>query len=763
MKVFQNLVGRWMQLVNWCLQHSAGAPEGIQEGGVYYDTTDQTPKYFDGTESKPFGQNDHAQLDNLDVGDPHPQYVLGSEIGVTIPPLTAGKIPTSYLPSYVDDVLEFANLSAFPVVGEAAKIYVALDTNKIYRWTGSAYGEISSSIALGETSATAYRGDRGALAFTHSQTAGNPHGTTKADLGLGSVDNTSDASKPISTATQTALNAKQNSDATLTALSALDTTKGILVQTGTDTFLKRSLVNGLGTIVGNGTGETANPYVNVDFEATASNIKSNGTQAVGTRNTAARGDHVHPSDTSKVSNAPEYTLSGLGVTDNLWGKIAEISGMNATYNRGSFVIICNIMNGSYFDIKLSVECSSGDASPNIIMRQYSQATAQMFTAKRNGLVWEIWMRSVSKYDKAYITILQKDPTAATYTFFNASANTASVTGTAPTIVLGLSSTQYSGLVGGSATTLHTHANATSSAYGLVQIEDAVTDGSTKAVTSNAVYDALATKESTKPSINIYSTVNTWLNGGIYFSLPKSSQFQERTSHLRVFCSGGTNQVEQYTADVFIAIKVQSGALSYRVSLFSGSGAYGRIRYRLDQDANWWYITVASYVPAYTNVYVSVMDGAVPSSFDTQATTDPTGLINAQMDNVLFQSSTGSYGTAETISSNGGYAGISALGQERLTLMSNADAGYSGLYNETQSKWLILKNLDGTLTIGYTPASASNSNEIPTTAWVRDRLADTTVGNATNAGNANTVDGKHIVVQSVGTSTSASNTLYFMYQ
>lgn len=59
--------------------------------------------------------------------------------------LVAGKVPASQLPSFVDDVLEFANLAAFPAVGETGKIYVALDTNLIYRWSGSAYIVISAS------------------------------------------------------------------------------------------------------------------------------------------------------------------------------------------------------------------------------------------------------------------------------------------------------------------------------------------------------------------------------------------------------------------------------------------------------------------------------------------------------------------------------------------------------------------------------------------------------------------------------------------
>jgi hypothetical protein len=56
-----------------------------------------------------------------------------------------GLIPANQLPSFVDDVLEFADLASFPVTGESGKIYVALDTGKVYRWSGSIYIEISAS------------------------------------------------------------------------------------------------------------------------------------------------------------------------------------------------------------------------------------------------------------------------------------------------------------------------------------------------------------------------------------------------------------------------------------------------------------------------------------------------------------------------------------------------------------------------------------------------------------------------------------------
>ena len=74
---------------------------------------------------------------------------------------------------------------------------------------GSGGGGGGGGVSLGETSTTAYRGDRGKTAYDHTLvTSGNPHGTSKADVGLGNVDNTSDANKPVSTAQQTALDGK---------------------------------------------------------------------------------------------------------------------------------------------------------------------------------------------------------------------------------------------------------------------------------------------------------------------------------------------------------------------------------------------------------------------------------------------------------------------------------------------------------------------------------------------------------------------------
>lgn len=157
-----------------------------------------------------------------------------------------GKVPANQLPSYVDDVLEYGTLSTFPVIGETDKIYVAQDTNLTYRWSGTRYVEISQSIALGETSTTAYPGNKGKANEeailneisraqrkeqsiqdsideeivrakrvetniqdshnSHVTDYNNPHKVTKSQVGLGNVDNTSDVNKPISDAQQREFN-----------------------------------------------------------------------------------------------------------------------------------------------------------------------------------------------------------------------------------------------------------------------------------------------------------------------------------------------------------------------------------------------------------------------------------------------------------------------------------------------------------------------------------------------------------------------------
>lgn len=92
---------------------------------------------------------------------------------------SSGKVPSSQLPSYVDDVKTYPTKSDFPAEGEDDKIYIAKDENASYRWDGEDYVSISSAngLTLGETSSTAYRGDRGKIAYEDSQTNKTAIGT----------------------------------------------------------------------------------------------------------------------------------------------------------------------------------------------------------------------------------------------------------------------------------------------------------------------------------------------------------------------------------------------------------------------------------------------------------------------------------------------------------------------------------------------------------------------------------------------------------
>ena len=131
-----------------------------------------------------------------------PSYTI-SEVSGNLPASRiSGTIAAANLPSYVNDVLEYASLSKFPTTGESSKIYMALDTNKIYRWSGNAYVVISETIALGTTHSSAGYGDESRAAYNHStKTSGNPHHVTKTDVGLGNVDNTADSAKSVKYAT----------------------------------------------------------------------------------------------------------------------------------------------------------------------------------------------------------------------------------------------------------------------------------------------------------------------------------------------------------------------------------------------------------------------------------------------------------------------------------------------------------------------------------------------------------------------------------
>ncbi len=103
-----------------------------------------------------------AALDGKsDSGHTH-DYIPNAQKGVANGVATLdenGQVPATQLPSYVDDVVEVVKYDALPETGETGKIYVTLDDNLTYRWGGTAYVEISKSLAIGTTGSTAAAGN----------------------------------------------------------------------------------------------------------------------------------------------------------------------------------------------------------------------------------------------------------------------------------------------------------------------------------------------------------------------------------------------------------------------------------------------------------------------------------------------------------------------------------------------------------------------------------------------------------------------------
>jgi hypothetical protein len=138
--------------------------------------------------------NNYKQEINNKIGKPNGLATLDEN----------GTVPSSQLPSYIDDVLEYSSYSTLPTEGSTGIIYVTLDDNKTYRWSGSTYIEISKSLGLGETTSTAFPGNRGVEVErgleAHINDKNNPHKVTKEQIGLDKVDNTPDNEKDVNSA-----------------------------------------------------------------------------------------------------------------------------------------------------------------------------------------------------------------------------------------------------------------------------------------------------------------------------------------------------------------------------------------------------------------------------------------------------------------------------------------------------------------------------------------------------------------------------------
>lgn len=205
-------------------------PHGVTKAQVGLSNVDNTADKDKSVKSATSATNDSAGNKIVDTYTTKTAFsAIATEFALlvtdptqySIATLTDGKVPSSQLPSYVDDVLEgyrklYSNAYHFfsedttnpakMLEETGGKIYVDLPTNKTYRYSGSQFVEISASLALGETSSTAYAGDKGKAIRTdldaHIASKTNPHGVTASQVGLGNVDNTSDADKVVKGASQ---------------------------------------------------------------------------------------------------------------------------------------------------------------------------------------------------------------------------------------------------------------------------------------------------------------------------------------------------------------------------------------------------------------------------------------------------------------------------------------------------------------------------------------------------------------------------------
>ena len=169
------------QLKNASLEARTSSPASPKIGQVWYRTDDSTNVITGrGIMQTSSGEKKLAFIDDITASVN--SYIPLSQKGVANGVATLdsnGQVPSAQLPGFVDDVLEFASRSNFPGTGEAGKIYIAKDTNKSWRWTGSTYAELSSGAVIGtgtpsQVSTSASQGSSAAAApFDHVHSIGS--------------------------------------------------------------------------------------------------------------------------------------------------------------------------------------------------------------------------------------------------------------------------------------------------------------------------------------------------------------------------------------------------------------------------------------------------------------------------------------------------------------------------------------------------------------------------------------------------------------
>ena len=446
-----------------------------------------------------------------------------------------GKVPSSQLPAYVDDVLEYTSKSSFPTTGETGKIYVDTTTNLTYRWSGSAYVEISPSLALGTTSSTAYRGDRGNTAYSHATdssrlttaqssglykiaTTAQGHiasvtAVAKSDItGLGIPGSDTNTHRPIQVnGTQvlgdntTALNLKAGSNVSLSnssgtvTIAATDTTYSAATQSanGLMSSTDKTKLDGIAT------GATANVGTVTGVKVGSTSYSpSSGVVSLPAYPTSLPASDVY--SWAKASSKPTYTASevGLGNVGNFKAVSTVASqGLTSTEKSNARANIgagTSSFSGSYTDL----------SNKPTIPTKVSQLTNDSGYTTNTGTVTGVKVGSTSYSPSSGIVSLPAYPT----TLPANGGTAANVSGTVAIANGGTGATSASA----ARTNLGLGSAATKSAT------SSITSGSSALITSGAVYTALQKFDATSSSDLTSSMLNSledgdvtgWLSGTI---------------------------------------------------------------------------------------------------------------------------------------------------------------------------------------------------------------------------------------------------------
>ncbi len=343
----------------------------------------------------------------------------------------------------------------------------------------------------------------------------------KSAVGLSNVDNTSDANKPISTATQTALDAKQSLDTTLTSLAAYNT-NGLLTQTAADTFTGRTITGTSNqVIVTNGNGVSGNPTLSLPQNIHTAATPQFSSMGVGTAAVANYKLFVDSASASDVTgffrNSASYVgsnwaLQVVGYTDLNGFRINGADTTNSIYSatqfgftasNGNAILFSHYPAGERMRIHTDGSIGIGTNSPTHLFHVRGTAATPIVRFDGGAGTGYFEMGSGDTNVTGYISWRKGDTTRLGYMGFSSSnvaltlENSAAFTVSGGSVGIGDTTPDYlldvAGTFGadGAATF-----GSTASFAGDVTVPDEAYgsgwNGSTEVPTKNAVYDKIET-------------------------------------------------------------------------------------------------------------------------------------------------------------------------------------------------------------------------------------------------------------------------------